>query len=82
MQLNHNAVRQHLAVLKDAELVVEEANRVTARGAHSALPTHPEAAGKRETPGAYTWLAGLLGEAMKRDLILAKSVTKKAFDEG
>ena len=70
MQLNHNAVRQHLAVLKEAELVIEE---VEIRDRPECRPAllyrlHPEAAGKWETAGAYSWLAGLLAEAMKHDL--------------
>jgi predicted ArsR family transcriptional regulator len=69
VQLNHNAVRQHLAVLKEAELVVEELEVRDSPGRPSLLyRLHPEVAGKWETSGAYTWLAGLLGEAMKRDL--------------
>ncbi|MHB1710864.1 MAG: helix-turn-helix transcriptional regulator [Acidimicrobiales bacterium] len=68
VQLNHNAVRQHLAVLKEAELVIEEAEIRDRPGRPSLLyRLHPEAAGKWETAGAYSWLAGLLAEAMRHD---------------
>jgi len=68
VQLNHNAVRQHLAVLKEAQLVVEEMEARDRPGRPSLLyRLHPEAAGKWETAGAYAWLAGLLAEAMKQD---------------
>ena len=59
--LNHNAIRQHLAVLKDAGLVTEEAERRDRPGRPRLLyRLHPEAAGEWGTPGAYAWLAGLL----------------------
>ncbi|MHB1519168.1 MAG: helix-turn-helix transcriptional regulator [Acidimicrobiales bacterium] len=68
VRLNHNAVRQHLAVLKDAELVTEEAEVRDRPGRPSLLyRLHPEAAGKWETSGSYAWLAGLLADAMKHD---------------
>jgi predicted ArsR family transcriptional regulator len=68
VQLNHNAVRQHLAVLKEAKLVTEEAEVRERPGRPSLLyRLHPEAAGKWETSGSYAWLAGLLAEAMKHD---------------
>lgn len=67
--LNHNAVRQHLAVLKEASLVVEEVETRSRPGRPALLyELHPEAAGKWETAGAYAWLAGLLAEAMKDGL--------------
>jgi predicted ArsR family transcriptional regulator len=66
VQLNHNAVRQHLAVLKEAELVVEEVEiRDTPGRPRLLYRLHPEAAGKWETSGPYAWLAGLLSEAVK-----------------
>ena len=56
--LNHNAIRQHLAVLKDAGLVTEEAERRDRPGRPRLLyRLHPEAAGEWGTPGAYAWLA-------------------------
>ena len=69
VRLNHNAVRQHLAVLKEAELVVEEVEARDSPGRPRLLyRLHPEAAGKWETSGPYAWLAGMLSEAMKYDL--------------
>jgi predicted ArsR family transcriptional regulator len=66
VQLNHNAVRQHLAVLKEAELVVEEVEiRDTPGRPRLLYRLHPEAAGKWETSGPYAWLAGLLSDAVK-----------------
>lgn len=69
VRLNHNAVRQHLTVLKDAELVVEEAEHRDRPGRPRLLyRLHPEAAGKWDTPGAYAWLATLLSAAVRRGL--------------
>ena len=66
VQLNHNAIRQHLAVLKEAQLVVEEIEvRDTPGRPRLLYRLHPEAAGKWETRGPYTWLAGLLIDAVK-----------------
>lgn len=63
--LNHNAVRQHLAMLKDAGLVSEERELRTRPGRPSLLyRLHPEAAGKWSTLGSYEWLARLLAEAV------------------
>ena len=63
--LNHNAVRQHLAVLKDAGLVSEELEVRTRPGRPSLLYSlHPEAAGKWSTLGSYEWLARLLADAL------------------
>lgn len=67
VQLNHNAVRQHLAVLKDAGLVVEEMETRARVGRPRLLyRLHPEAAGSWGTPGPYAWLAQLLSEAIRR----------------
>lgn len=69
VQLNHNAVRQHLAVLVDARLVLEEMENRTRPGRPRLLyRLHPEAAGSWGTPGAYAWLAGLLSSALRRGL--------------
>jgi predicted ArsR family transcriptional regulator len=69
VQLNHNAVRQHLAVLKDAGLVVEEVeSRETPGRPRLLYRLHPEVAGSWGTPGAYAWLASLLSDALRRDL--------------
>ena len=69
VKLNHNAVRQHLAVLKAANLVVEELESRERPGRPRLLYSlHPEAAGSWGTPGAYAWLAGLLSDAVRRGL--------------
>jgi predicted ArsR family transcriptional regulator len=66
--LNHNAIRQHLAVLKDAGLVIEEAERRDRPGRPRLLyRLHPETAGEWGTPGAYAWLAGMLSAALRRE---------------
>ncbi|WP_162941740.1 helix-turn-helix transcriptional regulator [Desertimonas flava] len=59
--LNHNAIRQHLAKLRDAGLVVEESNapRGPGRPSLSYRPT-PGAAERWEGNGAYQRLASLL----------------------
>ena len=67
VRLNHNAIRQHLAVLKDAELVVEEVEDRDRPGRPRLMyHLHPEAAGRWGTPGAYAWLASLLSDAIRR----------------
>ncbi len=69
VRLNHNAVRQHLAVLKDAGLVIEEVEQRSKPGRPRLLyRLAPEAAGRWGTPGAYAWLAGLLSDAVRRHL--------------
>ncbi|MHB1087288.1 MAG: helix-turn-helix transcriptional regulator [Acidimicrobiales bacterium] len=79
IQLNHNAVRQHLAVLKQAELVVEASEVRDRPGRPSLLyRLHPEAAGKWETPGSYAWLASLFAQAVKQNL----SVREIGYREG
>jgi len=66
VQLNHNAVRQHLAILKDAGLVVEEVESRDRPGRPRLLYSlHPEAAGNWGTSGAYEWLAGVLSRAVR-----------------
>lgn len=65
--LNHNAVRQHLAVLKEAGLVTQETEARSRRGRPRLMyRIHPEVAGRWETPGAYAWLAGVLSGALRR----------------
>ncbi|MGH9046642.1 MAG: helix-turn-helix transcriptional regulator [Acidimicrobiales bacterium] len=67
VRLNHNAVRQHLAVLKDAGLVVEETENRSRPGRPRLLyQLHPEAAGRWGTSSAYAWLAILLSDALRR----------------
>jgi len=64
--LNHNAVRQHLAILKEAGLIQESRERRSAPGRPRLLYSlTPEAAGTWETPGPYTWLAMTLSQAME-----------------
>jgi predicted ArsR family transcriptional regulator len=68
VRLNHNAVRQHLAVLKEAGLVVEETEKRNRIGRPRLLyRLHPEAAGLWGTPGPYAWLARLLSEVVQRN---------------
>lgn len=67
VQLNHNAVRQHLAVLKQAKLVVEEVEDRARPGRPRLLyHLHPEAPERWGTSGAYPWLATLLASAVRR----------------
>lgn len=67
--LNHNAVRQHLAVLKDASLVVEDVESRDKPGRPRLMyRIHPEAAGNWGTSGSYAWLASLLSDAVRRRL--------------
>ncbi len=66
VQLNHNAVRQHLAVLKEAGLVTEELEERSRPGRPRLMyRLHPEAAGKWGTQGAYEWLAAMLSDAVR-----------------
>ena len=66
-RLNHNAVRQHLAVLTDAGLVTGEAENRPGPGRPRLMyRPHPEVAGRWGTPGAYAWLAGVLAGAVRR----------------
>lgn len=68
-RLNHNAIRQHLAVLKDAGLVVEEVEERERPGRPRLLyRLHPEAVGSWGTAGPYEWLARLLSDAVRRGL--------------
>jgi predicted ArsR family transcriptional regulator len=65
--LNHNAVRQHLAVLKDARLVAEELEERARPGRPRLLyRVHPDASGRWGTAGGYVWLAQLLSAAVRR----------------
>ncbi len=77
VRLNHNAVRQHLAVLRDAGLVVEEPEVRSRPGRPRLLyRLHPEVAGSWGTPGAYAWLARLLSESV-RDGVGAREVGRR-----
>ncbi|HWG74745.1 MAG TPA: helix-turn-helix domain-containing protein [Acidimicrobiales bacterium] len=65
MGLNHNAVRQHLAVLKDAQLVVEGLEGRQRPGRPRLIYTlHPDTAGTWGTAGPYHFLASILAEAL------------------
>lgn len=67
VRLHHNAVRQHLAVLKDAGLVCEEAEGRSRPGRPRLLyHLHPEVAGRWGIPGGYAWLASVLAGAVRR----------------
>jgi predicted ArsR family transcriptional regulator len=66
VQLNHNAVRQHLAVLKKAHLVIEEVEARSVPGRPRLLyRLHPETFERWSTTGAYSWLAGMLSDAVR-----------------
>ena len=66
MGLNHNAVRQHLAVLVDAGLVAEAVAEERGRGRPRLLyRMAPDAAGRWETVGPYEYLAGLFAGALE-----------------
>jgi predicted ArsR family transcriptional regulator len=64
--LNHNAVRQHLAVLVEASLVTEGTAQSEGRGRPRLMyQLHPEAAGRWEAVGPYEYLAGLFAAALE-----------------
>jgi predicted ArsR family transcriptional regulator len=66
VQLNHNAIRQHLALLKDAGLVLEETEERHRPGRPRLFyRLDPEIAGRWGTTGPYAWLAGMLSEALR-----------------
>jgi predicted ArsR family transcriptional regulator len=65
VKLNHNAVRQHLAVLRQAALVVEEIEERDRPGRPRLLyRIAPEAEGSWGTPGPMDFLAQALAEAI------------------
>ena len=67
VQLNHNAVRQHLAVLKEAGLVIEEMEDRSRPGRPRLLyRLHPEVSARWGTADPYAWLAGMLSDAIRR----------------
>lgn len=69
VKLNHNAVRQHLAVLKDASLIVEEVEERSRPGRPRLLyRLHPEVLDRWGATGSYAWLAALLANAVRRNL--------------
>lgn len=66
VKLNHNAVRQHLAVLKQAGLVSEEIEKRCRPGRPRLLyRLGPAAAARWDTPNTYAWLAGLLSTVIR-----------------
>lgn len=65
--LSHNAVRQHLTVLKEARLVTEETEQRDRPGRPRLLyRQHPEIAERWDAPGSYAWLARMLATAIRR----------------
>lgn len=69
VRLNHNAVRQHLAVLRDAGLVVEEVEERDRPGRPRLLyRLNPEVGGTWGTSGPYEELATLLSGALTQHL--------------
>ena len=69
VQLNHNAVRQHLGVLKDAHLIREEREVRDRPGRPRLLyRLHPEVSERWDEAGPYAWLARLLASAIRRRL--------------
>ena len=66
VQLNHNAVRQHLAVLKEAGLVDEQVERRDRPGRPRLLyRMNPDVRGSWGTEGPYELLASLLSEVVR-----------------
>lgn len=66
MGFNHNAVRQHLAILVECGLVTEQVEESRGRGRPRLLyRLNPQAAGLWETPGPYEYLAGLFASALE-----------------
>ncbi len=66
---NHNAIRQHLVILRDAGLVREMVEERTVPGRPRLLyRAEPAARGRLGGPGPYAWLATLLSVAVRRRL--------------
>jgi predicted ArsR family transcriptional regulator len=66
MGLNHNAIRQHLAILVESGLVDESISEDRGRGRPRLLYLlSPETAGRWDTPGPYEYLAGLFAGALE-----------------
>ncbi len=68
-RLNHNTVRQHLAVLVEAGLV-DESREVRSRVGRPRLLYRADAgaASRWDAPGTYVWLAELLSDALSRQI--------------
>ncbi len=66
LRINHNAVRQHLTVLKEAELVVEQLEERTKPGRpRLQYSLSPQALGSWGTEGPYQTVAVLMAEVIK-----------------
>lgn len=66
LQVNHNAVRQHLSVLKDARLVTEQLeNRSTPGRPRLQYTLNPKVLGTWGTEGPYQSIAVLMAEIIK-----------------
>lgn len=69
VQLNHSAIRQHLAHLKGAGLVLEETEDRHQPGRPRLFyRLDPEIAGRWGTAGPFARLAGMLSEALRTGL--------------
>lgn len=76
--LNHNAVRQHLAKLRDAGLVAEQVQAPDGPGRpRLAYVVTPDAAGQAGLPGPYEWLAVQLAGAV-RHKVTAREAGRRA----
>ena len=66
LHVNHNAVRQHLAVLKDAQLVVDQLETRSKPGRPRLLYSiNPKVPGTWNTEGPYQTVAILMAEILK-----------------
>ena len=82
-QLNHNAVRQHLAVLAAAELVVEEVEERTRPGRPRLMYTPAiEVAGKWGLPSPYFRINTADTGQFERTLIVAEEGASVSYLEG
>ena len=69
VRLNHNAVRQHLALLSQSGLVEESIEQRDRPGRPRLFyRIHPDVAGKWGTSGPYEWLSGVLARALAEQL--------------
>lgn len=83
VQLHHNAIRQHLAVLLEAALITGEVERRDTPGRPRLLyRIHPEVAGTWGTSGPYAWLAGLLGDALEQKVTPRKIGFREGLKQG
>jgi predicted ArsR family transcriptional regulator len=69
LQLNHNAIRRHLGVLKESGLILEKAESRSLPGRPRLLYTlGPEVSKNWGRSNEYVWLSKLLTGALRRDL--------------